>query len=223
MPFVPFTPNDFAAMNNATAAAPPDEVNRKADELRRDLCGFPEFQLEFFGKRIRRRQMRGSDGLVFGRLRWDVDRHWYLFNVGGDQDQVQLNIGMWPTYIRVGLGFQIGRQVSPKMPAFQLFQTFLGIRPPLPFRDAFYRVVERNGLRIEGEEAASTAADVLSRVETYVVPPDSGPVFVFVGALWDVHTASGKTAEGYRAMFHELMPFYEELILAGGRYVFSAP
>jgi hypothetical protein len=37
-------------------------------------------------------------------------------------------------YIRVGLGFQIGRQVAPKVPAFYVLQSFLGTRPPLPFQ-----------------------------------------------------------------------------------------
>jgi hypothetical protein len=48
-------------------------------------------------------------------------------------DQVQLNIGMFPEYLRVGLDFMIGRQVKPKIPAFNVFQTFLGSHPPLPF------------------------------------------------------------------------------------------
>lgn len=90
--------------------------------------------------------MRGDSGLVFGPAR-SGDQHWYLYVVGGDGDEVQLNIGMWPDYIRVGLGFQIGRTARPKIPAFRLFQTFLGVRPPLPFREAFYRCVEKTSLR----------------------------------------------------------------------------
>jgi hypothetical protein len=61
--------------------------------------------------------MRGNRGLVFGPAR-SGRQHWYPFVVGGDQDQVQLNIGMWTSHIRVGLGFMIGRQVQPKIPAF---------------------------------------------------------------------------------------------------------
>lgn len=57
-------------------------------------------------------------------------------------------------------------------------------------------------------------------LETYVVPADGSPVFVFVGALWDVQEAANKTIDAYREVFLELMPFYEELLLAGGRYVF---
>ncbi len=222
MSFSPFTAADFQSMKSATTTSAPSVISRKIEDLRRDLGSFPEYHLDFFGKRIRRRAMRGRQGLAFGQPHWEVDEHWYLYNVGGDQDQVQLNIGMWPTYIRVGLGFQIGRQVSPKIPAFQLMQTFLGLRPPLPFRNAFYQVVKKNAFQIEGLQPG-TPDEVLQHLETYVVPADSGPIFVFVGALWDPTAACSKVASDYRSVFLELLPFYEELILAGGRYIFHAP
>ncbi len=206
-------------MASVTTGQIPVTLEGKITELRRALSHFPEYQLDFFAKRIvRRPTMRGRDGLVFGPPRAEPE-HWYLFIVGGDQDQVQLNIGMYPQYIRVGLGFQIGRQVSPKMPAFQLLQTFLGTRPPLPFRDAFYRCVDSNGFGIEGVPTRDTD-ELLHRLETYVVPADDSPVFIFVGALWSRDEAKDKDAEAYRNVFLKLMPFYEELLLAGGRYVF---
>ena len=219
MPFVPFDAQDFAMMASVADGKIPEPLEAKITELRRALGQFPEYQLDVFAKRIvRRPNMRGRDGLVFGPPRAD-QQHWYLFVVGGDQDQVQLNIGMWPQYIRVGLGFQIGRQVSPKMPAFHLLQTFLGARPPLPFRDDFYRCVERNHFGIEDVPTQNTD-DLLHRLETFVVPADDPPVFIFVGALWGSDEAKIKDAEAYRNVFLQLMPFYEELLLAGGRYAF---
>jgi hypothetical protein len=219
MAFVPFYEQDFALMSTVRKDAIPAALEAKISDLRQELGQFPEYQLDFFSKRIvRRPNMRGDSGLVFGPPRSGAG-HWYLYVVGGDQDQVQLNIGMFTTYIRVGLGFQIGRQVSPKMPAFQLFQTFLGIRPPLPFRDAFYRCVERNGFRIE-DTATRDADDVLRRLETFVVPADASPVFVFIGALWGPSEAESKQVGDFRRVLLELMPFYEELLLAGGRYQF---
>lgn len=219
MRFAPFDGWDFDAMASVDKGQIPSSLEVKITELRKALGQFPEYQLNFFAKRIvRRPNMRGRDGLVFGPPRAE-QQHWYLFVVGGDQDQVQLNIGMWPDYIRVGLGFQIGRQVSPKMPTFQLLQTFLGSRPPLPFRDAFHRCMEENDFGIEGIRAQSTD-ELLHRLETFVVPADDSPVFVFVGALWDREEAEKKDAEAYRNVFLQLMPFYEELLLAGGRYTF---
>jgi len=219
MPFTPFDANDFALMGNVAYGSIPTALSTKIEELRRELGTFPEYQLNFFRKRIVRRPgMRGANGLVFGPPRSD-DKHWYLYIVGGDQDQVQLNIGMWPEYIRVGMGFMIGRQVSPKIPAFHLFQTFLGARPPLPFRDAFYACVERNKFATEDLPTKDTD-ELLHHLETYVVPADGSPVFVFVGSLWEVAEASTKGVEDYRKVFLELMPFYEELLLAGGRYSF---
>ena len=219
MPFTPFDANDFAQMANVSYGSIPDQLSKKIEELRNGLGSFSEYQLDFFRKRIvRRPRMRGASGLVFGQPRSD-DKHWFLFVVGGDQDQVQLNIGMWPDYIRVGLGFMIGRQVAPKIPAFALFQMFLGARPPLPFRHAFYQCVQQNQFAIESIQTKD-ADELLHRLETYVVPADGSPVFVFVGALWDVSATSQKQLNDYRRVFLALMPFYEELLLAGGRYQF---
>src|SRR5205823_14413501 len=120
---------------------------------------------------------------------------------------------------RVGLGFQIGRQVAPKIPAFHVFQTFLGLRPPVPFRDAFHQAVKRNNFQIEGEQDLSPE-EVLYKLETYVIPADQDTVFVLTGAIWPPEQAITKVASDYRNVFSELMPFYEELLLAGGRYRF---
>lgn len=219
MSFIPFTLQDFQDMKKVLKGSMPTSMDRNINALRAELGRYPEYDLDFFRKRIVRRPgMRGKDGLVFGPPR-SANKHWYLYVVGGDQDQVQLNIGMWPDYLRVGLGFQIGRQVAPKMPAFSLLQTFLGHRPPLPFRDALYRVIESHGFRVEGF-AGNTPDEVLQHLETYVVPPDKDPVFVFLGKLWSPTEASRKTAEDFRNVFQQLMPFYEELLLAGGRYEF---
>lgn len=220
MSFTPFDAADFAQTAALTeGVAVPDPLAAKIEELRQGLGTFPEFQLDFFRKRIVRRPgMRGDRGLVFGYPR-TYDGHWFLFVVGGDQDQVQLNIGMYADSIRVGMGFMIGRQVAPKIPAFYILQSFLGMRPPLPFRDAFHNCVQRNKFRIE-DMPTRDADELLHRLETHVIPSDDTTVFVFVGALWDSATAATKGLEDYRQVFLELMPFYEELLLAGGRYAF---
>lgn len=223
MSFEPFDKNDFQQTGRLQFRnSVPEPLASKITELRHGLSSFPEYQLDFFRRRIvRRPTMRGSDGQVFGPPR-TADGHWYFFIVGGDQDQVQLNVGMVEEYVRVGLGFQIGRQVAPKMPAFYVLQSFLGMRPPLPFRDALYVSVQRNGFRIEGMPTRD-ADETLHRLETFVITPDEEPVFVFLGALWDVKNATSKTLSDYRSVFLELLPFYEELLLAGGRYTFFPP
>ena len=151
MAFLPFNARDFAQVAQIPDGGPiPQPLAGKIADLRQALGSFPEFQLEFFSRRVVRRPgMRGSDGLVFGRPRTYAG-HWFLFVVGGDQDQVQLNIGMFADYIRVGMAFMIGRQVAPKIPAFYVLQCFLGMRPPLPFRDALYNCIEKNKFQIEG-------------------------------------------------------------------------
>jgi len=220
MAFQSFNASDFLQCGTITTGGPiPNPLDAKIQELRKGLDNFPEFKLDFFKKRIvRRPAMRGDGGLVFGQPR-AYDGHWFTFVVGGDQDQVQLNIGMFKDYIRVGLGFMMGRQVAPKIPAFHVLQSFLGMRPPLPFRDAFYSCVKKNNFQIE-DPPIRDADEVLHRLETFVVPPDKDTVFVFVGAIWDVVTAPTKSVDDYRTVFLELMPFYEELLMAGGRYSF---
>lgn len=217
MAFSPFSAQDFELMKTVREDQPlPQPLEAKINDLRQELGQYPEFQLDFFSKRIVRRPgMRGKDGLVFGQAK-TLNQHWYLYVVGGEGDEVQLNIGMWEDHVRVGLGFHIGyARTSP----FRVFQTFLSIRPPLPFRDAFYRCVERNGFGIE-DVATKDAGEVLYRLETFALPPDDRTAFVFVGALWDVSEASTKSTEDYRNVFLELIPFYEELLLARGRYNF---
>jgi hypothetical protein len=165
--------------------------------------------------------MRGESGLVFGHARAG-EKHWYLYVVGGDQDQVQFNIGMYRHHMRVGLGFQIGRQVNPKIPAFHLLQTFLGTRPPLPFRDAFLQMVQNNDFHIEdrGTPVMADASSSLQYLETFVVPADEIPTFVLIGAIWPSEEAVRKRVEDFRRVFRVLMPFYEALLLMGGRFVY---
>jgi hypothetical protein len=130
---------------------------------------------------------------------------------------------MFPDHLRVGLGFQIGRQVAPKPPAFRVFQTFLGTRPPLPFRNALLEVIGDHGLRVEiqGHVDELTASEyLLQRLETYHVPPNEEAVFVFLGQIWSAQEAESKGASEFRKAFACIMPFYEELILASGSYYF---
>lgn len=198
----------------------------KTEALRKALGTFPEFDLEFFRHRLARRPgMRGQDGLVFRPARW-TDQHWYLYDVGGDQAQVQLNIGMFQSHIRVGLGFMIGRQVAPKPPAFQVFQTFLGVRPSLPFRNALFEAIAAHDLRIEiqgqVEESLTDPDRIAARLETYHVAPNEDTVFIFRGHIWRPTEASSKNASDFRDAFAHIMPFYEELVLASGSYYFQS-
>ena len=123
--FTPFVQSDFELVQRLSKDEPNSQLASKTEALRKALDGFPEFSLDYFKHKITRRpRMKGRGGMVFGNARWE-NNYWYFYNVGGDQDQVQLNIGMSPSHIRVGLGFMIGRQVVPKPPAFNVFQTFL--------------------------------------------------------------------------------------------------
>jgi len=213
--------HDFAQVAALPEGGPiPDPLAMKIEELRQGLGTFPEFQLDFFRKRIVRGPgMRGDRGLVFGYPR-AYDGHWFLFVVGGDQDQVQLNVGMFGDYIRVGMGFLIGRQVAPKIPAFYILQSFLGMRPPLPFRDAFHNCVQANNFQIEGLPTRD-ADELLHRLETYVVPTDETTVLRFrrriMGRDHSVFYDSCRLPQRVSSTHAFLL---KKLLLAGGRYAF---
>jgi len=220
--FTGFSAEDFELTQALDKGKLPVPLREKIDALRQELNEFPEFELPTFRNRIVRRPgMRGEDGLVFGHARAD-HQHWYLYVVGGDQDQVQLNIGMFPKHLRAGLGFQIGRQVNPKTPAFHLLQTFLGIRPPLPFRDALLSAIERNhfSLEVNGKPVIESPNALLERIETFLVPADEEPTFILIGAIWPEEVAISKHAADFRNIFRELLPFYEALVLMGGRFTY---
>ncbi|MEW6048639.1 MAG: hypothetical protein AB1609_19550, partial [Bacillota bacterium] len=144
MAFVPFAAADFQLLARKQGG-PGTALHAKADALSEELSNYPEFDLDFFRKRIVRRGMTGQGGRVFTGPKWGGPTHWYFYPSGGDQDEIQLNVGMFETHIRVGIGFQIGRQVRTKVPAFRTLQTLLATRPPLPFRERFLRCVESNG------------------------------------------------------------------------------
>jgi hypothetical protein len=199
----------------------PSALGEKIDAFLTALCEFPEYNFSFFKTRIVRRPVGAYKGRVWGSPR-DDDKHWYTYIRGGDADEVQLNVGMYPEHVRVGLGFQVGRTVKLKIPAFRVFQSLLSLRPPIPFRSQLVDCIGRNGLGIEidGYPTRSSPDELVSRLETLVVTGDRPSMFVLLGALWSPQEAEHKSLEDYRRVFQELMPFYEAVLLTSGRLKF---
>jgi hypothetical protein len=98
------------------------------------------------------------------------DKHWFIYNRGGNEDEVQLNIGMWRDQIHVGVAFMIGQQGIPKNPASHVFQVLIGSRPPRPLHDALLKCIERIGFRIEGYPDIHDPREIVTLLETYPVP-----------------------------------------------------
>lgn len=74
MVFDPFSRQDFELMKSVQKDSIPPQLETKINELRQDLDQFPEFQLDFFKKRIVRRPgMRGDGGPVFGQPRGEPE------------------------------------------------------------------------------------------------------------------------------------------------------
>ena len=92
------------------------------------------------------------------------------------------------------------------------------------FATTCYESISTKKLRIEVQGDVETHADpdrIITRLETYHVPPNEEAVFVFIGHIWEPAEAASKDATALRTAFGSIMPFYEELILASGSYYFQ--
>jgi hypothetical protein len=220
--FALFDEKDLELTRRLTPDEPmPPELADKIETLRRALSQYPEFQVSSFKRHLLRRgDTVATDHVVFSPPQKHAG-HWYSYSMGGEFDQVHLNIGMWPTHFRVGLGFAVGQSVKSALPAFRQFQGFLGMRPPLMFRDAFYKCVKRNnfGLEDSGLPYWGDAHDILMRLETYVAPDaKEAGILLVVGSLWKSEVLARKTVADMRKSLRELLPFYEALVLMAGRF-----
>ena len=94
---------------------------------------------------------------------------------------------------------------------------------PIPFRAALHNCIEQNkfSLEVRGEpyfNLLGRAEDAIRFLETYSPPADEEPIFLLVGALWKPGEAATKKAEDFRGIFRALLPFYEAIVLMGGRF-----
>jgi hypothetical protein len=219
--YMPFQESDFALMSKVDNETIPEVLSDKVEKIRGSLAQYPEFQFGPFKRHVLRRpEMNSRDGFIFAPP--VVSKaHWYCYSIGGEEDQVHLNFGMWPTHVRVGMGFTVGRQARPTLPAFRQFQSFLGVRPPLLFRDQFHRCVKRNrfGFEEAGMPYWGDAYDILHMLESDVAPSlEEAAILLFVGAMWKPEEAVRKTVADIRDALRDLMPFFEALVLMGGRF-----
>lgn len=110
--------------------------------------------------------------------------HWYSFNHGG-RNEAQFNIGMFPEYLRVGLGFEFtekqGGRPSDVLFAYTTFRNLI----TGPKRREFLSLVEQSELEIEFDpDASGKRANVASDRVLEWEPPASPPIrWIFYGRL----------------------------------------
>lgn len=133
-------------------------------------------------KARRRWKARTASREAFGNFGIDP-KHWYTFHHGG-RNEAQFNIGLWPTYLRVGLGFEFtlkkGGDPSIVQLAYACFTNVVHAK-----RSEIERFVVDNQLEIEwadnkhGPVQFIPTGDVLG----WVLEPPQEPGWIFIGRL----------------------------------------
>lgn len=221
-----FTEEDFKLMNNVrNEQSCPQDLKEKIARLRHELSAFPEFNLPYFDRRIRKfgSMKRQTGNMLFGEPHFG-EKYWYLFNVGGEGDQMQLNIGMSPDYLRVGVAFiASGKAVARRLPGFERFKT--AVLHNLYVNRGFKDCVSNNSFKVEDQpelDSPNKITDWLSQL----TPEDlKERAFLFIGSLWKPTEGAAKTVADFRKVFHALLPFYEltMISLEPRRMIFYPP
>lgn len=133
-------------------------------------------------KTRRRWKARVAHPEAFGNLATDP-RHWYTFHHGG-RTEAQFNVGLYPTHLRVGLGFEFSLKKGGDPTAVQYaYACFTNL--VRAGRHEFERFVTENGLEIEWVD---TSGDPLRFIPTkdavdLLLNLPREPLWVFVGRL----------------------------------------
>lgn len=142
-------------------------------------------------------------------------RHWYTHNSGG-RNEAQFNVGMFPQYLRVGLGFEFraGAYGAPHavQAAYGEFRHALGRHRP-----AFERWAHENAVVVEwvpkdGLGIRYVRTQNALRWLLRPKPPD----WIFVGRLLDRKRDAGilgepaGLGEAMESVFGGLKPFWQE-------------
>lgn len=164
------------------------EIKRRFNSFIRSLHAYLN-QLQCLSdvQRTRRRwKARTSETKAFGNFATDP-KHWYTFHHGG-RNEAQFNIGLYPTYARVGLGFEFTLKKGGDPTAVQLaYACFTNVIRNQ--QRQFERFVADNYLEIEwGEMFAEYKGGPPSFVSTHdVLPwllsPPLEPGWIFIGRL----------------------------------------
>jgi len=110
-------------------------------------------------------------------------KHWYTFHHGG-RNEAQFNLGLWPSYFRVGLGFEFTLKKGGDPTIVGLaYSCFLNVlRERL---DTFRKFVSINSLEIEWEDKDENLSLTIGTDEVvgWLLDPPPGARWIFIGRL----------------------------------------
>jgi hypothetical protein len=171
---------DFDALNTADQ----DQIKRRFGGFVRSLHSYlNEMTCLKDIQTVRRRwKARVANDEAFGNFATDT-AHWYTFHHGG-RNEAQFDIGMFPTHLRVGLGFEFSMKKGGDPTQVQLvYACFTNIIRAE--RERFTKFVKDNHLEVEwvardgGPLSVISTADVVS----WVLDPPREPHWILIGRL----------------------------------------
>jgi hypothetical protein len=110
-------------------------------------------------------------------------RHWYTHNAGG-RSEAQFNVGMFPTYLRVGLGFEFASGAFAIPGAVQeAYGQFADVLRQ--HRQVFERFAQDNTLMVEWVPKGTTDIRYVrpQGALKWLIKPSKVPDWIFVGRL----------------------------------------
>ena len=118
---------------------------------------------------------------AFGSFKADP-RHWYTFNHGG-RAEAQFNIGMFPSHVRVGLGFEFTEKQGGDPSAVTL--SYAVFRQHIASSAEFARFAAANQIEIEFAPTADGGLGFAptSQVQSWEPPPYPPIHWIFCGRL----------------------------------------
>lgn len=176
----PVRETDFLTVDTSDEA----EIGRRFDLFVRLLHSYLN-QLPCLRElqKVRRRwKARTASTDAFGNFGIDP-KHWYTFHHGG-RNEAQFNIGLWPGYLRVGLGFEFtlkkGGDPSIVQLAYACFTNVVHSK-----LSEFERFVVDNQLEIEWADNEFGPIQFIRTgdVVGWLLEPPQEPGWIFIGRL----------------------------------------
>jgi hypothetical protein len=130
----------------------------------------------------RKWKVRTTNSETFGNFATDP-KHWYTFHHGG-RNEAQFNVGLWPNYLRVGLGFEFtlrkGGDPTIVGLTYSCFTTAVASK-----RTEFQKFVADNKLEIEWTNNKDESIEFVptNEVVSWLFEPPNEPGWIFVGRL----------------------------------------
>lgn len=219
----PVTESQFRDLEGATK----HQVRKRATPFVRDLHSFLNHGSCLSDiQRIRRSlNPRIRDSLAFEDFAVDYE-HWYTYNTGG-RNEAQFNVGLFPDYLRVGVGFEFTPKMYGDPPRVQTaYGAFSEVLRQ--HQQGFDRFAQENSLQVEWCPEGKTGRDNLKYVPTdnvlrWLIRPKVAD-WIFVGRLLnrekdaEILRDPVRLKEAMERVFKGFKPLWQEAQMASARY-----